>query len=124
FGEDQLSDLPSQILAAEITREQIFRQLQQELPYAATVIPEKWEVKKDGSAVIHQTIVVAREGHRPIMLGKGGERIKSISQAARLEIERFLGHKAHLFLDVKVDEKWQDRPEMYRLFGLEFSSGN
>jgi len=122
FGEDQLSDLPSQLLAAEITREQLYRQLQQELPYGATVVPESWENKKDGSAVIRQTIVVARPNHRPMVLGKGGERVKSISQAARQEIEKFLGHKAHLFLEVKVDEKWQDRPEFYRMFGLEFVS--
>jgi GTP-binding protein Era len=120
FGEEQLSDLPSQLLAAEITREQLYRQLQQELPYAATVVPESWENKKDGSAVIRQTIIVARAGHKPIVLGKDGARIKSIGAAARHEIERFLGHRVHLFLDVKVDEKWQERPEFYKMFGLEF----
>jgi len=122
FDEDQLSDLPSQLLAAEITREQLYRQLQQELPYAATVVPESWETKKDGSVVIHQRIVVERANHRPIVIGNKGDRIKSIGQAARVEIEKFLGHKAHLFLEVKVDEKWQDRSEYYKLFGLEFSS--
>jgi GTP-binding protein Era len=120
FPEDQLSDLPSQLLAAEATREQIFRQLQQELPYGATVAPESWEVKKDGSAVIRQTIIVARASHKPMVLGAKGARIKSISQAARKEIETMLGLKAHLFLEVKVDEKWQDRPEFYKMFGLEF----
>ena len=120
FGEDQLSDLPSQLLAAEITREQLYRQLQQELPYAATVAHESWETKKDGSAVIRQTIVVARASHKPIVLGKAGARIKSIGEAARKDISTFLGHRVHLFLDVKVDEKWQDRPEFYRMFGLEF----
>ena len=80
FAEDQLSDLPSQLLAAEITREQLFRQLQQELPYGATVIPESWEVKKDGSAVIRQSIIVARANHRPMVLGKGGARIKSLER--------------------------------------------
>ncbi len=119
YGEDQLSDLPSQLLAAEITREQLYRQLQQELPYAAMVRPESWETKKDGSALIRQTIVVAREGHRPIVLGKGGARIKAIGEAARKEIGDLLGTPAHLFLDVKVDEKWQDRSEFYRMFGLE-----
>ncbi|MFY9287168.1 MAG: GTPase Era [Alphaproteobacteria bacterium] len=120
YGEDQLSDLPSQLLAAEITREQLFRQLQQELPYAATVAPVSWEMKKDGSAVIHQNIIVARANHKPIVLGAKGSRIKLIGQASRREIEKFLGHKAHLFLDVKIDEKWQDRPEFYQMFGLEF----
>jgi GTP-binding protein Era len=122
FDEEQLSDLPSQLLAAEITREQLYRQLQQELPYAATVIPESWENKKDGSAIIRQTIIVAREGHKPMVLGKAGARIKSIGQAARIEIEKFTGHKVHLFLEVKIDEKWQDRPEFYRMFGLEFGA--
>lgn len=119
FPEDQLSDLPSRLLAAEVTREQLFLQLQQELPYAAAVVPEIWETKKDGSAVIRQTILVTRANHRAIVLGKGGRRIKSISQAARKEIEALLGHRVHLFLEVKVDEKWQDRPEFYRMFGLE-----
>lgn len=122
FDEEQLSDLPTRLLAAEITREQLYRQLQQELPYGATVVPESWEEKEDGSAVIRQTILVARANHRPIVLGKGGARIKSISQAARKEIEKFTGHKVHLFLEVKADEKWQERPELYQLFGLEFKS--
>ncbi len=121
FDEDQLSDLSSTLLAAEITREQLYRQLQQELPYAATVVPESWENKKDGSSVIRQTILVARANHRPIVLGAGGARIKSISQSARKEIEKFTGHKVHLFLEVKTDEKWQDRPEFYQMLGLEFA---
>ena len=100
--------------SAEATREQLFRQLQQELPYGATVVPESWETKDDGSAVIRQSIVVARASHRPIVLGKGGARIKAIGQAARRDITEMLGHKAHLFLEVKIDEKWQDRPELYR----------
>ncbi len=120
FPEDQLSDLPERLLAAEVTREQIYRQLQQELPYAATVVPDAWENKKDGSFVIRQTIIVARQGHKPIVLGKAGARIKSIGQASRREIEKLLGHPVHLFLEVKVDEKWQERPEFYQMFGLEF----
>ena len=122
FEEDQLSDLPNHLLAAEITREQLYRQLQQELPYAATVAPESWETKKDGSAVIRQTIIVSRKAHKPIVLGAGGARIKSIGEAARKDIIKFLGHPAHLFLEVKVDETWQDRPELYRMFGLEFKT--
>jgi GTP-binding protein Era len=120
FDEEQISDLPQQILASEITREQLYRQLQQELPYAATVVPESWETKKDGSSVIRQTIVVSRKAHKPIVLGAKGARIKSIGEAARKDIAKFLGHPAHLFLEVKCDETWQDRPELYRMFGLEF----
>ena len=120
FEGDQLSDLPSQLLAAEITREQLYRQLQQELPYAATVVPVSWETKPDGSFVIRQHIVIDRAAHKPIVLGKGGTMIKAIGAAARRDIEKFLDAKAHLFLEVKLDEKWQDRPEFYRMFGLEF----
>ncbi len=120
FDEDQLSDLPQHLLAAEITREQLYRQLQQELPYAATVVPESWETKKDGSSVIRQTIIVSRAAHKPIVLGAKGVRIKSIGEAARKDITKFLGHPAHLFLEVKCDETWQDRPDMYKMFGLDF----
>jgi GTP-binding protein Era len=120
FPEDQLSDLPSQLIAAEMTREQLFRQLQQELPYAATVIPESWETKDDGSAVIRQSIIISRTSHRPIVLGKQGSRIKSIGEAARKDIAKFLGTPVHLFLEIKVDEKWQDRRDYYQMFGLEF----
>ncbi len=120
FGEDQVSDLPSAILASEITREQLYFQLQQELPYAATVLPESMEEKRDGSVVIRQSIVVARDSHRPIVLGKGGARIKAIGEKARAGISRLFDRKVHLFLEVKVDEKWQERPEFYRTFGLEF----
>lgn len=119
FEEEQLSDLPTQLIAAEITREQLYRQLQQELPYGATVIPQSWETKRDGSAVIHQSIIIARSNHRPILLGHNGARIKAIGEAARHDIAAFLGTKAHLFLDIKVDEKWQDKGEFYNLFGLE-----
>ncbi|MFA5041371.1 MAG: GTPase Era [Bdellovibrionales bacterium] len=120
YDEDQISDLPSQILAAEITREQLFLQLQQELPYAAAVLPESLEEKHDGSLVIRQTIVVTRENHRPIVLGKGGARIKAIGEKARAGITKVFERKAHLFLEVKVDEKWQDHPGFYRTFGLDF----
>ncbi|MER2520524.1 MAG: GTPase Era [Bdellovibrionales bacterium] len=121
FPEDQLSDLPERLLAAETTREQAFIQLNQELPYGIAVIPESWETKKDGSVTIHQTILVAREGHRPIVLGKDGARIKSIGEAARHQLENIMGHRVHLFLDVKYDKNWQERPDYYRLFGLEFT---
>jgi GTP-binding protein Era len=118
FPADQLTDLPERLLAAEITREQIFRQLHEELPYAAMVAPESWEDKKDGSTVIRQTIFVTRPNHRAIVLGKGGTQIKAIGAAARIEMTTSLGHPVHLFLDVKVDENWQERPTFYKLFGL------
>lgn len=120
YGEDQVCDLPSQILAAEITREQLFFQLQQELPYAAAVLPVSLEEKRDGSVVIRQTIIVERESHRPIVLGKGGARIKAIGEKARAEMTKIFERKAHLFLEVKVDEKWQEHPDFYSAFGLEF----
>ncbi len=120
YGEDQVSDLPSEILAAEATREQLYFQLQQELPYAAAVLPQSLEEKRDGSVVIRQNIIVARDNHRPIVLGKGGTRIKAIGEKARAEISRLFDRKVHLFLEVKVDEKWQDRPDFYRTFGLDF----
>ena len=120
YGEDQISDLPSQILAAEMTREQLYRQLQQELPYEAAVLPESLEEKRDGSIVIRQVIVVSRDNHRAIVLGKGGSRIKTIGEKARADITRLFDRKVHLFLEVKTDEKWQDRPDFYRTFGLEF----
>ena len=119
FPADQLTDLPERLWAAEITREQIFRQLSDELPYAAAVLPSTWENRKDGSTVIHQTIIVMRPNHRAIVLGKKGSRIKAIGQASREEMKLWLKRKVHLFLDVKADEKWQDKSEFYRVFGLE-----
>ncbi|MDD3030215.1 MAG: GTPase Era [Alphaproteobacteria bacterium] len=123
FDEDQISDLPSQILAAETTREQVCLQLQQELPYAAAVLPGSFEEKRDGSLVVRQTIVVAREGHRPIVLGKGGARIKNIGEKARHDLARLFDRPVHLFLDVSVDEKWYERPTFYRTFGLDLTDG-
>ncbi len=119
YPEDQLTDLPERLLAAEITREQLLLQLHDELPYGATVMPEAWEERKDGSLVVRQTILVERVTHRAMVLGKGGARIKEIGSAARAEMAEQMGRKVHLFLDVKVDERWQERGEFYRLFGLE-----
>lgn len=119
YPEDQLTDLPERLLAAEITREQILLQLHDELPYAAAVLPESWEERKDGSVVIHQTILVLKPNHRAMVLGKNGSRIKAIGQAAREELSAQLDRSIHLFLDVKADEKWQERSEYYRLFGLD-----
>ena len=119
YPEDQLTDLSERLLAAEITREQIFHQLHDELPYCATVIPESWEERKDGSAMVRQTIVVERVNHRAMVLGKNGSRIKEIGQAARKEMAEQFDRPIHLFLDVKADERWQERSEFYNLFGLE-----
>jgi GTP-binding protein Era len=119
FPEDQLSDMPQYLLAAEVTREQIFLQLQQELPYAAAVETESWTEQADGSARIEQVIYVERESQKPIVIGKAGARIKSIGAAARAELERMLGRKVHLFLHVKVRE-WSERAEHYRALGLDF----
>jgi GTP-binding protein Era len=119
YPEDQLTDLSQRLLAAEITREQLFTQLHDELPYNASVIPESWEERKDGSVAIRQTILVTKASHRAMVLGKNGSRIKEIGQAARKEMASFMGCPVHLFLEVKADEKWQDKNEFYRLFGLE-----
>ena len=120
YPDDQLSDLPLRLLAAELVREQVFLQLHQELPYASAVEVESWEERKDGSARVNAVIYVQREGHRPIVLGKGGARIKAIGMAARKEIELLLGRRVHLLLRVKVQEDWQDKPELYRAMGLDF----
>ncbi|MCL2474195.1 MAG: GTPase Era [Alphaproteobacteria bacterium] len=101
YDEDQITDLPSAILAAEITREQLFFQLQDELPYYAAVIPDSFAQQKDGSLLIHQSIIVTRESHKPIVIGSGGARIKSIGQKARQEISKVFDCKVHLFLNVK-----------------------
>ena len=120
YPEDQLSDLPMRMLAAEITREKLYERLHQELPYAATVETEKWEERKDGSARIEQVIYVERDSQKKIVLGKGGATIKAISMASRAEIAELTGQKVHLFIFVKVREKWGDDPERYREMGLDF----
>jgi GTP-binding protein Era len=120
FPEDQLSDMPDRLLAAKLVREQLFEQLHQELPYALTVETEGWEEREDGSVKIDATIYVQRESQRAIVLGAKGERIKSIGAAARRELEALLERRVHLFLFVKVREKWQDDPERYRAMGLEW----
>jgi GTP-binding protein Era len=114
YPEDQLSDAPLRILAAEITREKIFERLHDELPYQSTVETESWQTQKDGSARIEQTIYVARDGQKKIVIGEGGRTIKAIGQAARREIEEAAEQKVHLFLFVKVRENWADDPERIR----------
>jgi GTPase len=122
FPEDQISDMPARLLAAEITREKIYLNLHQELPYAVTVETEKWEQGDDGSAKVNQIIYVQRPGQKAIVLGKGGAKIKRIGELARKELEEMLGHRVHLFLFVKVREKWGDDPERYRDWGLDFDA--
>jgi GTP-binding protein Era len=120
YPEDQMSDAPMRHLAAEITREKIFRQLHQELPYQSTVETDMWTERKDKSVRIEQTIFVERESQRKIVLGKGGSAIKSIGAESRKELADILGVPVHLFLFVKVRENWGDDPDRYREMGLEF----
>ncbi len=119
YPEDQIADLPQRMLAAEVTREKLFLRLHQELPYASTVETESWSVSKDGSVRIEQVIFVERESQRKIVLGKGGQTIKAIGRSARMELEDSLNTRVHLFLFVKVREKWSEDPERYRQMGLE-----
>ncbi len=120
YPEDQMSDAPMRHLAAEITREKIFRKLHQELPYQSTVETDSWTERKDKSIRIEQTIFVERESQRKIVLGKGGTTIKSIGAESRKEIAEIVGVPVHLFLFVKVRENWGDDPDRYREMGLEF----
>ncbi len=120
YPEDQVSDASERLLAAEITREQLYQQLHEELPYDSAVRPESYTQKKDGSVEVRQQIVVGRESQKPIVLGKGGSMIKSIGEAARQELSAVLGQKVHLFLHVKVDPKWEDDKEVYEEMGLDF----
>ena len=122
FPEDQISDMPGRLTAAEITREKLYLQLHQELPYAAAVETEDWKEQDDGSVRIEQIIYVERPTQKAIVLGKGGARIKVLGQAAREELEQIFERRVHLFLFVKVREKWGDDPERYRDLGLEFDS--
>jgi GTP-binding protein Era len=123
YPEDQASDIPLRLLAAEITRERIYDRLHQELPYSTTVVTEQWTEMKDGSARVEQTIFVERDGQKAIVLGKGGATIKELGSSARAEMEALFGHKVHLFLFVKVRENWADDPAHYREIGLERPKG-
>ena len=122
FPDDQVSDMPARLLAAEITREKLYLQLHQELPYAATVETEEWEDKDDGSVRIGQVVYVERATQKAIVLGKGGRQVKAIGAAARAELEDILGCRVHLFLFVKVREKWGDDPDRYRDWDLDFNA--
>ena len=122
FPEDEVSDMPQLMLAAEITREQLFNRLHQELPYAALVEAEKWEERDDGSVRIDQVIYVRRDSQKAIVLGKGGAQIKAIGAAARQELEKLLERPVHLFLFVKVREDWPDDRQRYNDLGLEYDA--
>ncbi|MBS0472577.1 MAG: GTPase Era [Proteobacteria bacterium] len=120
YPEDQAADIPSRLLAAEITREKIYLRLHDELPYASTVETDKWEERKDGSVKIDQTIYVQRDGQKAIVLGKSGATIKTIGELARKELEELFERRVHLFLFVKVKEDWAERRDHYKEMGLEF----
>lgn len=124
YPEDQIADLPMRMIAAEMTREKLTLRLHQELPYQLTVETEAWNDREDGSTRIDQVVYVARDGHKGILLGKKGETIKGISQAARTEIAEFLGRPVHLFLTVKVRPGWLEEAERYSEMGLEFRKGD
>ena len=122
FPEDQLSDMQDRLFAAEITREQAFRQLSQELPYSLTVETDQWLEFKNGDVRMEQTIFVERDSQRSIVLGKGGARVRSIREAAQAELADAFGRKAHLFLFVKVRENWAEDPERYAPWSLDFNA--
>jgi GTPase len=124
YPEDQIADLPMRMIAAEMTREKLTLRLHEELPYQLTVETEKWEDKADGTTRIDQVVYVARDGHKGIVLGNGGETIKSVGQAARAEIAEFLGRTVHLFLIVKVRPNWLEEKERYSEMGLDFKDGD
>tara|TARA_Y100000813_G_C24126272_1_gene335288 strand:- start:135 stop:1046 length:912 start_codon:yes stop_codon:yes gene_type:complete len=122
FPEDEISDMPARLLAAEVTREKLFLELHQELPYKMTVETEDWEQQEDGSARVHQVIYVERDSQKGIVLGKHGSMVKKIGAAARLELQEMFGHPVHLFIHVKVRGKWQEDRERYAEWGLDFDA--
>jgi GTPase len=122
FPKDQLSDATERLLAAEITREQVFLQLHDELPYASTVETESWQDRPDGSVRIEQVIYVERPTQRAIVLGDRGQRIKAIGARARAELEQMLGRRVHLFLFVKVRERWGEDRERFAAIGLDYGA--
>lgn len=122
YPQDQAADVPMQVLAAEITREKLMLRLHQELPYQLMVETENWERMRNGDLRIEQAVIVGRDGHKAMALGKGGQTIKAVGAAARQELSELLGQKVHLFLFVKVDPKWQEKRERYVDFGLDFDA--
>ena len=122
FDPEDLSDLPQRLLAAEVLREKLFLNLHQELPYQMTVETDGWEEKKDGSAEIRVSVYVSREGHRGIVLGKGGQTLRRIGQSARLELEEALDRRIHLLTHVKYRKDWMDDKERYADWDLNFDA--
>jgi GTPase len=120
FPEDQVSDATDRMLAAEVTREQLYLKLHAELPYASAIETEKYEERKDGSVAIHQQILVGRRTQKAIVLGKGGAMIRAIGEAARAELSQLLGRKVHLFLHVKVKPDWEEDRSLYKEIGLDW----
>ena len=119
YPDDDLTDLPDRLLAAEIVREQIFLQTHEEVPYGTTVETEDWQERKDGSVRIEATVYVARPGHKAILIGEGGRRIKTIGARAREELAGLLERKVHLFLNVKQRAGWDEETARLRAIGLE-----
>ena len=120
YDADDMTNLPMRFLATEITREQLFLNLHQELPYNLTVESESWQTQKNGSVKVNQVIIVSRDGYKNMIIGKNGEKIKEIGIKSRENIEELLGIKIHLFLFVKVRKSWEDNPHMYQAMGLKF----
>ncbi len=121
YPDDEVSDATDRMIAAELTREQMYDQLRQELPYASAVETETWTDRPDGSTEIRQQILVERDSQKAIVIGKGGRRLKEIGQAARQAISEHLGRKVHLFLHVKVNPKWGEDHSLYKDIGLEWA---
>jgi len=122
FDPDDLSDMPMRLLAAEILREKLFLNLHQELPYQLTVETDRWEEREDGSAEVHLSIFVAREGHRGIILGKNGQSIRRIGMAARVELEAALDRRVHLFSHVKYRKDWMNDSARYSVWDLDYDA--
>ena len=122
YPEEQMSDMPLKLLAAEVVREKLFLYLRQELPYALTVEPELWERREDNSVRAEMTIYIERDGQKQIILGHNGSMIKKIGQSARLELEELLEDRIHLFLFVKVRENWGEDKARYADWNLDFNS--
>ena len=122
YDENTISDLPQSILASEITREKLFKNLNQELPYNLTVETEKWLINTDQSINIQQTIYINKQSYKPIILGKQGQNIKRIGTMARKELENLLDCKIHLFLHIKFKKNWMDDPSKYSSIGLNYNA--
>ncbi|GGG92697.1 GTPase Era [Glycocaulis albus] len=122
YDEDQIADLPMRLLAAEVTREKLFLRVHDELPYGLMVETDSWQDRKDGSVRIEQTIYVEREGHKPMVIGKGGQTLKIIGELARKELSADLEREVHLFLHVKVRPGWSEERARYSALGLEFDA--